>query len=85
MTRLNSLYFLRFFTTAQEIPQTVSTREMLLHLKLLIKTGRSLSVLNPKPSPTWLSQGSIQSRDTSCVCAFSILHPTAFASGLKKR
>lgn len=69
----------------KEIPQIVSTREVLLQLKLLIKPERSLCTLNPKPFPAWLSQGSIQSRDTSCVCAFAILHPTAFASGLNKR
>lgn len=38
-----------------------------------------------KPSPAWLTELSIQSRETSCICAFAILHPSAFESGLNKR
>lgn len=35
----------------KEIPQTLSTREMPLQLKLLIKTGKSLSTLSLFGSP----------------------------------
>lgn len=64
--------------------------EILLQLKLL--TGRwekffysHLKAALLKPSPAWLIELSIQSRETSRVCAFAILHPGAFGSGLNRR
>ena len=63
--------------------------EILLQLKLLTVAGRSLSTCIQTQSSwshgAWLTELSIQSRETSRVCAFAILHPGALESGLSKR